>query len=232
MQGVLLLLELAILYFLSRALTKRLFQLFFLLFRSRTLAVTLLTLIQFPGTVVHELAHLFTAEVLGVRTGKLSLVPEDIRETYITTGSVMVGKSDPFRRHAIGLAPIFVGMIVLTALSGLISDWTNVTNWRQWTNWVVFYFLFAVSNSMFSSKEDLKGFIPFAIVLGIFIGFFYYLGLRIGITDSLADIASRIVEQLATSLGIVLGVNLVLLLLAVMELWIVQKITRLRIRQA
>src|SRR5260221_6045484 len=111
-----LLLELCALYFLSRWVTQAIFTLFLLFFRIRSVALSLLLVLEFPGTVIHELAHLFTAEVLGVRTGKLTLEPESIRGESIKAGSVMIAQSDPFRRYAIGLAPVFVGIFVLTAI--------------------------------------------------------------------------------------------------------------------
>ena len=71
--------ELVILYFLSRWLSERMFMFFLLLTRSRPAAISFLLVLEFPGTAIHELSHLFTAEILGVRTGKLSLEPESIR---------------------------------------------------------------------------------------------------------------------------------------------------------
>src|SRR5947209_5745118 len=107
MQLLAIIAELIGIYVLSRALTQTIFNLTYLLTRARSIAVTLITLLNFPGTVIHELAHLFTAEILGVHTGKLSLVPESIAEPNIKAGSVMIAATDPFRRYAIGLAPVF-----------------------------------------------------------------------------------------------------------------------------
>src|SRR5438046_2497216 len=120
MQLLAIIAELLGIYFLSRALTQSIFELTYVLLRARSIAVTVITLLNFPGTVIHELAHLFTAEVMGVHTGKLSLVPESIEELEIKAGSVMIAHTDPFRRYAIGLAPVFVGLIVLTAISYFI----------------------------------------------------------------------------------------------------------------
>src|SRR3989344_9654538 len=116
---LLLLIEPLALYFLSRWVSKSLFVLFLLLFRSRSVAISLLLVLTFPGTVIHELAHLFTAEILRVPTGKLTLVPESIREASIKSGSVAIAETDPFRRYAIGLAPLFTGVVAISAISYL-----------------------------------------------------------------------------------------------------------------
>ncbi len=201
-----LLAELVALYFLSRWVTKALFMFFLLIFRARSVAISLLLVLEFPGTVIHELAHLFTAEILGVKTGKLRLEPESIREDDITSGSVMISESDPFRRYARGLAPLFAGIIVLTALSYFLSQALP-----QWHYWGLGYLMFAVSNSMFSSPADLKGFIPFAITVGILIASAYFLGIRIALTGQILEVVTRILTTLTQSLGVVLGVNVALL---------------------
>src|SRR5258706_13434406 len=122
MQLLLLAGELIVLYFISQRLTQAVYNLTYLLFQARSIAVTVVTLVSFPGTVIHELSHLFTAEILGVHTGKLTLVPENIAEEEVKAGSVMIAHSDPFRRYAIGLAPIFSGLLAITTLSYFLPD--------------------------------------------------------------------------------------------------------------
>lgn len=223
MNGIVLLSELVILFFLSRLLIQKLYAFFLLVFRVRSVAISSITLLLFPGTVIHELSHLFTAEILGVRTGKLSFAPVDIRDQNIKTGSVAIAQTGPFRRAAIGLAPVFAGLLTLAALS-----WWLPTLWQltllDTQSGVLFsslslysllftlYSLFAVSNSMFSSREDLKGFWPLAIALSLFVGAAYAIGLRIGLEGKALEVATTILSSLIQSLALVLAVNGVLLL--------------------
>lgn len=198
--------ELLLLALLSGRLTLSLYLLLLRLFRSKTLAITILVILLFPGTVVHELAHLFVAEILRVRTGKLTLVPESLEETEIKTGSVAIARTDPLRRTLIGLAPVYVGIAVLASLSYFfrINTITIITI-------ITFYIMFAVSNSMFSSKEDMKGVIPFGITVALFAAAGYFAGFRVGLTG---ELLTKIILGLATlvrSLGVVLAVNLVVL---------------------
>lgn len=230
--------ELLLLYFLSRMVTRSLFMSFTLLFRLRPIAVSLLLAIQFPGTVLHELAHLFTAEILGVKTGKLRLEPESIREEDIQAGSVMVADSDPFRRSLIGLAPLFWGIAALGALSYVIPNlYTSVfsggvplfQNNDFYYLLGVGYLLYAVSNTMFPSPEDMHGVVP---VLGglfvlIIIGFFF--GLRLQLTGSLLELATQLMTTLTKSIGVVIMINLVLLGITKLLIFFVSRIFRVRV---
>jgi len=206
--ALLLLGELILLALLSRQLTTRLYTLFLRIFRSKTVSMTILIILLFPGTVIHELAHLFVAEVLRVRTGKLTLVPESLEEAEIRTGSVAIAQTDPLRRTLIGLAPVYIGIIILPALSYVLLQHINSITV---ITIIIFYGMFAVSNSMFSSKEDMKGVIPFTITLALFLIAGYFAGLRIGLTGELLTVIVRVIETLVRSLGIVLGVNVAVL---------------------
>jgi hypothetical protein len=219
--------ELFFLFFLSRRLTQGTYDLCILLFRARSVAITIITILNFPGTVIHELSHLFTAEVLGVRTGKLTLVPDTIQTNEVKAGSVMIAASDPFRRYLIGLAPIVTGIITITALSYALFQY--VPHWGDWTNWGYvggIYLLLAVSNAMFSSAEDLKGFLPFIITLGIMAGAAYVAGLRVGITGPALAVFTRILDALTKSLGIVLALNITGLILTKLLILLTEKVTR------
>lgn len=223
--AILFVVELASLHILSQRLTQTMYNFFVSLFHSRTIAITVLTILLFPGTVVHELAHLFTAEILGVRTGKLTLVPESLEGTEIKAGAVMIAETDPLRRTLIGVAPVIWGIVTLAALSyWLPSLWQQTitamnegntfTDYSSYALLLVLYALFAISNSMFSSSEDMKGVIPFMITVVLFGAAGYFAGFRLGFTDALLAGWNPVVQTLVRSLGIVLMVNLVVLLIA------------------
>ncbi len=234
-----LLAELLAVYFLSRALTQSVYNLVYLMFRTRSIAVMVVTLINFPGTVIHELSHLFTAEVLGVHTGKLSLVPESIEEEEgIQAGSVMIAKTDPFRRYAIGTAPLLSGLVVLSAISyflpQLVTDITTsaipfYSNLSTIYLLLATYLLLAVSNSMFSSSEDVKGFVPFAIAVGIIVLGAYLAGLRIGLTGSMLAFTDKVLVSLMQSMRLVLGLNVAGLIVSKLLMIITEKLTRRKI---
>lgn len=211
--------ELTLLYFLSRWLIQSLYAFFLLIFKIRSIAISLVTLLLFPGTVVHELSHLFVAEILGVRTGKLTLAPEEIRGTSIKAGSVAVAATDPIRRALIGIAPVFTGIASLAALSYWLSSHSSFYELIAMN-----YLLFAISNSMFSSKEDLKGFWPVAITVSLIVAAGFFSGIRFGLTGQAAIIVQQTIASLVNSLAIVLAVNGILLLSLSISIVLVKKL--------
>jgi hypothetical protein len=232
--------ELLLLYLISRILIEHIYAFFFLISRSRPVAVSLITFLTFPGTVIHELSHLFTAEILGVKTGGLRLTPEAIQETEVRAGSVMIAKTDPFRRTLIGTAPFFSGIIAITALSYYLTPqitgtWdalmsgSGVSAGSLLLLLAIIYLMFAVSNSMFSSKEDMKGFPVVAIFFALIIATMYMVGVRISLTGRVESFTEQVLSSLTQSLGIVLALNIILLLLTRFLVVLTGKITRRRI---
>lgn len=226
MQLIVLIIELVILFFLSQGLTQSLFLLYALFFRSKKVAVTIITLLVFPGTVIHELSHLFTAEILGVHTGKIDLVPEFIDKDSLKTGSVAIAQTGPFRKALIGLAPVGAGLIALTAIAYFLSttwpqvmiDWQNGVMFSQFALYlllILLYLVFAISNSMFSSPQDLKGTLPVAILIVLLLAGAWFAGFRLTITGAALNVLNSILTALVQSIGLVLGVNLVLYLLSI-----------------
>lgn len=231
--------ELIALYYLSRVTTQKLFELFLLVFRARTLAVTAILLFEFPGTVVHELAHLFTAEILGVKTGKLRLEPESIRENDIQPGSVMVAHSDPFRRYMIGIAPLSWGIVMLTAVSYFLPTlWASVTaqimplfqNPDLYLLLLAGYAIFAVSNSMFPSPVDVHGILPYIITLAVLLTAGFFFGIRIQLTGTVLSVFTNILTVLVKSLGLVIGLNMLLLAVTGACKALILRIFRIRLR--
>ena len=104
-----------------------------LLFSTTSPGIFLYSILVLPGTIIHELSHWIVAEVLGVRTGQISIFPD--LETGASTrrlGSVATAKSDPFRAFLIGIAPFISGLAILAVLGTLLSDGWGVFAW--WIN--------------------------------------------------------------------------------------------------
>lgn len=237
MEFVLLVLLLIGLFFLSRSLNASLFEMFYRFTFSQKTSVTLLTLLFFPGTIVHELSHLFTAEVLGVRTGKISLVPEIIDDEHIQAGSVQVSRTDPFRRSIIGVAPLLVGVFAVTLLSSVITTHFNdiVIIFGQpepWKNGSVYlfillgYLLFTIVNNMFPSKEDMHGVPAVLMVIAIALGATYAVGVRFTLSGRALYIAMDILSAVTSNLMIIIGVNIALLLIVQSFIFLLKRINR------
>jgi hypothetical protein len=221
---LLLLAEFVALYVISRRATQGLYTLLLIIFRKRTIALPILLVIEFPGTVLHELAHLFTATALGVPTGKLRLEPESIRDEHVKSGSVSIMRTDPFRTYAIGLAPIVWGLIILSALSYIIPQVQN-----SYLLLVIGYLLFVISNTMFSSPSDLAGFVPFTLVLASFIVGLYLMGIRVQLTGPVLSGAVQVATTLTKSLALVIAINVGILAVTWLATTILMKLFRIRI---
>jgi hypothetical protein len=231
--------ELVVLSFISRWLTQRLYEAVYLLTTSRSVGISFVTLLLFPGTIVHELSHLFTASILGVHTGKMELTPTSLKGEHIHAGSVMVAQTDPIRRSLIGLSPLFTGIAILTAISYFLNPWwqeafLSIQN-GQFATLAIVRFILAigivsvVSNTMFSSPEDLKGVPAVGITLVIIATLLYFLGLRFTLTGPVLTVLVQTGNTLSISLGIVLALNTVLLLIAHLLVTLTSKITKRRI---
>ncbi len=230
--------EIIVLYFLSRLVSRSLFNTFMLVFRVRSIAVSLLLAMEFPGTVLHELAHLFTAEILGVKTGKLMLEPESIRQDNIQAGSVMIAQSDPFRRSLIGVAPLFWGIAALAGVSFVIPGlYTSVfsSGTALFSNkdliylLGVGYLLYAISNTMFPSPEDTQGVLPLLGGITALIVLGYFFGLRVQLTGVVADVANQIITTLTKSMGVVIVLNICLLCITLLLIRIYTRVFKVRI---
>ncbi|HLD24437.1 MAG TPA: hypothetical protein VJB96_00825 [Patescibacteria group bacterium] len=238
---IIILIELLLLYVLSRRLTQNLFVAVFLLTKSRPVAVSFLSILFFPGTVIHELAHLFTAEILGVRTSGMTLVPEGIDQKEVRTGSVSIAQSDPIRRAMIGIAPVFVGLLTLGTLSYFFSQQLTALYLSDSpiggmdkiigiSIAALFYLIFAVSNTMFSSPEDLEGFWPVVVVLTLLAGAAYIAGLRITLTEPVLGGVIEFFRSVAVNLGYVTGLNVALFFFSQLLIVGVTKVTRVMVR--
>ena len=129
----------------------------------------------FPGGIVHELSHFFSATILGVRTGNIELLPVETKEG-LKLGSVQVAKTDPLRRVIIGSAPLIIGVTALFLLLKILFPFIFTPSISNLTgNLISFdfsavkltllYLLFTISNTMFISKKDREGFLPVSMVI-------------------------------------------------------------------
>lgn len=159
---LLFLFEFIFLFFLSKEVTKKL----------SFLPMTFISLLLLPGVVIHEMAHYLFAIFLFVPTGDMEFVPKK-EEGELKLGSVMIGQTDPLRRFLIGVAPIILGIVVIFALFNFLNSEQNL-----FVKVFLFYVLFTIGNTMFSSKKDMEGALAL-FILGIILFFLsFILGLR------------------------------------------------------
>src|SRR3989344_2045217 len=96
--------ELLLLYFLSRHLINVMFTLLATFSRSHKFGRAIIAILFFPGTIIHELSHWIIAEILRVKTGEISFIPQvekresgsprgEAGQEYIKLGHVEVAQT-------------------------------------------------------------------------------------------------------------------------------------------
>src|SRR5258708_106768 len=100
--------ELLLLFLVSKVLVLRLSTFFYFLTKNTRIASIAISLLFFPGTLLHETAHYIFAKLLFVPTGKIYLIPK-FSEKTITLGSVEIAESNVLFRFMIGFAPLLFG---------------------------------------------------------------------------------------------------------------------------
>ncbi len=173
-----------------------------LLFGSAKPGIAIYSLFVLPGTIIHELSHWIVAELLLVKTGEITIFPEESR-----LGSVSTAKSDLFRGFLIGLAPFITGLIILMILGQLFSlGWGSYVWWQLV---LIIYGIVVMGNSMMISESDRRTWpIILIIFLLIFILIFkYYPVLVIDNRSSIIEIMT----PLNQILGVTAGLNLVMI---------------------
>lgn len=199
-----------------------------LLFGSTKPGITAYSIIFFPGTVIHELSHWIVAEILQVRTGEITLLPDlgpggDSATRRL--GSVATQKSDPFRGFLIGVAPFFTGMIILLVLGQLLQSGWNTFAWGYLA--LIIYGIVVVGNSMMISKEDRRTWpIILILLILILILLYQYSPGSFLLTGTIYNDAIYMLNQI---LGVTVGLNLVMIGGSYFVRRIVEKMTNKRI---
>jgi hypothetical protein len=143
---------------------------------SQKVAIILFSVLFFPGTFVHELAHFLMAKLLFVYSGKMEFLPQ-IQGDAIKLGSVSIAKTDPIRRLLIGVAPVIFGLIVLLGLLWMIRQNFSYLSSYPWAVWFLLgYVVFVTGSTMFSSRKDLEGSLGVIIAALILLIIVYVIG--------------------------------------------------------
>lgn len=214
--------ELILIYLSSSQISKSIFSLIYALTSSKRIAITALTLLFFPGTIIHELSHFLVAKILFLSTGKVSLFPH-LQGDSIKLGSVEVERADFVRSFFVGAAPFFGGFGVLIGVVWYIQSRGMMIPFisQQFITYIILgYIFFVIANSMFSSRKDFESMWKLLlIVLAIITLLFFVLGQQHFLESfELLSHQAQIVESMKM-LGVVLFfplvINIVLMVLFV-----------------
>ncbi len=217
-----------------------------LLTRRKEVAIVLFSLVFFPGVLVHEGSHYLAAKLLGVRTGRFSLLPRPTRDGRLQMGSVETDRSDVFRSALIGAAPLLVGgalvayigftllrlhelwpLVVAGNLSGLLNAVTALPRVPDF--WLWFYLAFAISSTMLPSASDRQAWLPVALVVVGLVVLGLLAGLGVWLLNSLGPLVNDGLRAAAAVFGLAALFHLILLPLAVLARQALSSLTGMKV---
>lgn len=181
-----------------------------------------------PGTLLHELSHWLAARLLRVRTGSMSLGPQDVGGGIVRFGALEYQRPDCIRESLMGLAPLLTGsaaVILLArwrfglgpeAIGGLQDLAYALRRMAQAQDaWVWAYLIVAVANAMLPSAADRRAWRPVAIYLGVLAA----LLVVSGASSRLPDVVLRGLMSLVLHLAFAFSLTVVLDVIVGGVLW-------------
>jgi hypothetical protein len=222
LDGVLwLLLMLGPLLFLQRRVHFEIQAVLLLIFRRLEIVYVMFSLFFLPGVLIHEVSHFIVARLFGVRTGRLSIIPNRLKDGRLQLGYVETESTDFFRDSLIGMAPLIFGGTAVTIIARFhlgFDKFGNVFADRSFSAlqeaaaaslqtsdfWLWFYLLFTISSTMLPSESDRSAWRILAIVVIILVG----IGILIGIGPWMLASIGPTVNTLFRALAVVFGVSI------------------------
>ncbi|MFH2038941.1 MAG: hypothetical protein ABIJ65_05845 [Chloroflexota bacterium] len=217
------------LIYLQRALHSEFQSVFIIITRKPNVAIALFALVFFPGVFLHELSHLVVARLVGVRTGRFSLIPRSKADGHLQLGFVETSQTDWVRASLIGAAPLIAGGLFIAFVANFQMDlpllwdillkgqfdlfWMGIIALPNLHNfWIWFYLTFVVSSTMLPSPSDRQAWMPLILVIFLLIGLAVLVGAGSWMFESLAPPINSLLRSLAILFGISVIVHIVLLI--------------------
>ena len=232
-----LLLLLGPLIFVQRALHKELQTLFLLMTHRVEIALVMFSILFLPGVIIHELSHYLMAVILRIRTGKLSLLPQNKGNGRLQMGYIETEKVDFIRDAFVGVAPLVAGGFIVSYIGkfqlGFLILWdalatlelsrildTLQMNLNRPDFWVWFYLMVVVSSTMLPSSSDRRAWMPLSLMVVVSIS----IGFIIGVGPWMMEQIENRVAEMFRSLAIVFGMSASVHLAVLIPAWVVRKV--------
>jgi hypothetical protein len=232
-----LLLLLVPMIYLPRLLQREIQAVFLVVTRQPDLSTSLFALLFLPGVLLHESSHFIMAQVLGVRTGRVSLIPKKIGDGRLRLGYVETAQTDIFRDALIGIAPLLTGGIFVALVGvyrlGLNTVWSSLiqghlaaisqalsTIIKQPDFWLWFYLVFTVSSTMMPSASDRRAWLPIVIMVAGLLGLILLVGLGSWLMTRLELGILTAINAVST----VFGITILIHLLTLPPTWVFRKL--------
>ena len=208
--------------------------------RRADIAVVVFSLLFLPGVILHETSHFVSARLLGVRTGRFSIIPQPLPDGRLRMGYVETASTDIVRDSLIGSAPLLVGCVFVLYVAliplGLTSVWTEFVKgnlgvlsdavgsmYKSPDFWLWFYLVFVVSSTMMPSASDRRAWLPLAVVVALIL----VIGLLVWPGNLLTETWITISPKInigVFALILIFGVSVAFHLILLAPLWLIRKI--------
>ncbi len=220
-----------LIFFLSLKISSFIYSTVFLLTKNGKIAIGVLIFFLLPGTIIHEFSHLIVATLLRVSTGELTILPTIEKNGEVRAGRLMLGKADPFRHSIIGLAPMIIGLILISLVGKLFFPSLNllITHNPQPITILGFYLLFITSITMFSSRKDLDGLIISIPITILSIASLYIIGVRVFLEKNLAEKVSSFLSDLNYFLLLTAAIDYFIFFLLSLTIYLLQRILKRKV---
>jgi hypothetical protein len=219
---------------------------FLLITKNPNMSQILFAILFFPGVLLHETSHFLMARLLGVKTGRISLVPRQIDERRLQLGSVETVHTDLIRDALIGVAPLISGGIVVAYIGFMRFDlpaiwirlrWRELLSWQVVTDkisqipdfWLWVYLAFVISSTMMPSKSDRKAWLPIGISITLLLGISLLAGAGPWLTLHLTPVLNQLFRSIAIVFAISVVLHMLIWLPCLLLRVILERITGLRL---
>lgn len=219
---------------------------FLLITRNQNMSQILFAILFFPGVMLHESSHYLMARLLGVKTGRFSLIPKQIEARRLQLGYVETAQSDVIRDALIGGAPLIVGGIVVAYIGfvrfNLPAIWlgTQVDAFKSWREvaamvyqnpdfWLWGYLAFVISSTMMPSRSDRRAWLPIGIMMAILLGLSLMAGAGPWLILHFAPVLNNILRSIAFVFAISVALHLTIWPPCLLLRMILERITGLRL---
>lgn len=212
----------------QRSLQKEIQLVLLFLTRRVDLALTLFSVLFFPGVLLHEGSHYLTARLLGVSTGRFSLLPRPIGRGKLQLGYVETSPTDWLRDAAIGTAPLIAGGLFV-AYAGIVQlGFLSLAQVLRFQGaeafgqalssaltkpdfWLWIYLALVVSSTMLPSESDRRAWLPLGLILGVLLGLSLVFGAGPWMVETLAEPFNRVLKAVSIVFAISAGLHFGLL---------------------
>jgi hypothetical protein len=214
-----LLAALVLLIFLQRTMHREIQAVFLILTRRPGVTQVIFALFFLPGVFLHELSHFLMAKLLGVQTGKFSLIPQAQPDGKLRLGYVETASGGFIRDALIGAAPLVTGSLLVAFASIFLLhllplwDFIRLGEWGGfWSGlvglpkapdfWLWFYLTFTISSTMLPSASDRHAWLPVGLLMIALVGVAILAGVGQWMLENLASPFNSFLRALALIYGL------------------------------